>query len=90
MFSLFNVRPSVEVGEEIDEETSVRKEKSSKEFVCFATEANGDCHVKDNSEELDELNPCHVLFPPQIFTVLGSQGSNEVVEVHENVDGGVD
>lgn len=76
---------SVKVREEVDEEHGVRQEESCEEFVGFATEADHDYHVQDNGEELDELDACHVLFPPQIFAVLWAKGGHQVVEIHENV-----
>lgn len=39
-----------------------------------------------DTHELDDLEGCEVLFPPEVLLVLGAKRCEEVVHVHPNVD----
>lgn len=46
--------------------------------------------VGHDADELDHLEGGHVLLPPNVLAVLGTQSAEEVVEVHEHVDENVE
>lgn len=46
--------------------------------------------VSKNGYELDHLEGGQVLLPPNVLLVLGTHGSDHVIEVHHNVYEGVE
>ena len=46
--------------------------------------------MEEDANELDHLDGGQILFPPKVFLVLGSHGSQQVVGVHYDVNERVD
>ncbi len=42
--------------------------------------------MRGDSHELDDLECCEVLLPPEVLLVLGAECGEEVVHVHPDVD----
>ncbi len=41
--------------------------------------------MRHDADELDHLQGGHVLLPPDVFLILRTQSSHEIIEVHEHV-----
>jgi len=75
----------VEVGEEAEEEHSVATDPPDESLGVVAVDEEQLEGVHHNSDELDHLEGGEVFLPPDELLVLGSHGSNHVIEVHDNM-----
>lgn len=81
---------AIEVAEKIQEDHAVSDEEECQGSWEFAVHGDDGDQVEQHKTELDELDPCHVLLPPQVLLVFGSHGGQHVVEVHDYVHEGVE
>lgn len=80
----------VEVGEESHEHDRVEAHSVGDDDRVVAAVEKELNSVQENDDELDHLHGGQILLPPEIFLVLRSHSSHQVVAVHDHVDEGVE
>lgn len=75
----------VKVPEQVQENEPIEDVEPREDLVHVAAEHHGGHHVKDHNHKLSQLQTRDVLLPPQIFSILWTQSTNAVVDVHEDV-----
>lgn len=80
----------VKIGEEAEEEDAVTADPPDKGFGVVAIDEEQLESVHHNGDELNHLECGEVFFPPNEFLVLRAHGGHHVVEVHDDVDEGVE
>lgn len=89
-FALLNVRVLEVVGEEDEEPDRVASDEVSQLVGIVAVDEEQLKSVHHDEQELNHLDGGEVLLPPQILLVLGAEGREEVIPVHDDVDECVD
>jgi len=88
--ALLDVSLDVEVGEESHEHDRVEAHSVGDDDRVVAAVEKELNSVQENDDELDHLHGGQILLPPEIFLVLRSHSSHQVVAVHDHVDEGVE
>jgi len=86
---LARVSSLVEVGEEEEEHDSVQADPDHEALGVVALSEEQLELVGEDQHKLDHLKRGEIFLPPDVLLVLGSHGSHHVVEVHDDVDEGV-
>lgn len=89
-FVLFNVRVLEVVSEEDEEADRVTTDEISQLVGIVAVDEEQLKSVHHDEQELNHLDGGEVLLPPQILLVLRTEGCEEVIAVHDDVDECVD
>merc|ERR1711928_87531 len=88
--ALLDVSLDVEVGEESHEHDRVEAHSVGDDDRVVAAVEKELNSMQENDDELDHLHGGQILLPPEIFLVLRSHSSHQVVAVHDHVDEGVE
>ncbi|CAN7998851.1 unnamed protein product, partial [Ixodes hexagonus] len=84
------VGPDVEAEELHEEDDALGQHEERQRRVGHAERVDQATVPHDHHDELDQLEPGEVLLPPEVLLDTGSQGGQEVVGVHHDVDAGVE
>ena len=88
--ALGDVGTHVKLRKEAEEEETVAADVISEGGGIGAFDEHELEGVDHDTDELDHLQRGEVLLPPDVLLVAGSQGGHHVIEVHDDVDEGVE